>query len=69
MITKTLYRRERGYCSICWSSTSFQMSLQTADNGDTGNKGMSEYDLDCGRWFYYYFHWLIGLLAKFHDFI
>jgi len=25
------------------------MSLQTADNGDTGNKGMSEYDLDCGR--------------------
>ncbi|XP_023319522.1 uncharacterized protein LOC111694750 isoform X2 [Eurytemora carolleeae] len=44
-------RRERGYCSICWSSTSFQMSLQTADNGDTGNKGMSEYDLDCGRTF------------------
>lgn len=44
-------RRERGYCSICWSSTQFQLSLQTADNGVTGNKATSEHDIDCGRAF------------------
>ena len=42
-------RRERGYCSICWSSDMFELSLQTADNGVTGNSAMSEHDLDCGR--------------------
>ena len=44
-------RREKGYCSICWSAAIFQMSLQTADAGETGARGMSEHDKDCGRAF------------------
>ena len=44
-------RREKGFCSICWSAAIFQMSLQTADAGQTGARGMSEHDKDCGRAF------------------
>ena len=44
-------RREKGYCSICWAAAIFQLSLQTADSGMTGARGMSEHDKDCGRAF------------------
>ena len=44
-------RREAGYCSICWAASVFQMSLQTGDAGESGARGMSEHDKDCGRQF------------------
>ena len=44
-------RREAGYCSICWAASVFQLSLQTGDAGESGARGMSEHDKDCGRVF------------------
>ena len=44
-------RREAGYCSICWAASMFQLSLQTGDAGESGARGMSEHDKDCGRQF------------------
>ena len=44
-------RREAGYCSICWAASVFQLSLQTGDAGESGARGMSEHDKDCGRQF------------------
>ena len=39
-------RREKGYCAICWSADIFQLSLQSDDGGESGNRGMSEHDKD-----------------------
>ena len=44
-------RRERNYCTICWSADIFQVSLQTNDGGQSGSRGVSEHDKDCGRLF------------------
>ena len=44
-------RRERGHCSVCWSADIFQVSLQTNDGGQSGSRGVSEHDKDCGRLF------------------
>ena len=44
-------RREAGHCSICWAASVFQLSLQTEDAGESGARGMSEHDKDCGRQF------------------
>ena len=61
-------RREKGYCSICWFADKFQMSLQTDDGGETGNRGMSEHDKDCGRAFIPD-DTVMPLYAGFQDFI